>query len=88
VKKVAVGGGACGDMMAYAIAAGCDTFVTSDLKYNQFLDGAAQKLNLIDAGHYPTENPVCQVLLDWLQEAFFDLPVAVSKVHKEVFRYL
>ncbi|MEG1072748.1 MAG: Nif3-like dinuclear metal center hexameric protein [Oscillospiraceae bacterium] len=88
VKKVAVGGGACGDMMAYAIAAGCDTFVTSDLKYNQFLDGAAQKLNLIDAGHFPTENPVCQVLLNWLQEAFFDLPVAISKVHKEVFRYL
>ena len=31
VCRVAVGGGACGDYEAAVIAAGCDTFVTSDL---------------------------------------------------------
>ena len=38
VSKVAVGGGACSEYDAAAIAAGCDTFVTSDVTYHQFLD--------------------------------------------------
>ncbi len=59
VRKVAVGGGACGDYEDAAIAAGCDTFVTSDLSYHQFLDAAGKGINLIDAGHFPTEDPVC-----------------------------
>ena len=48
VHRVAVGGGACGCYIPQAVAAGCDTFVTSDLKYNDFLD--TEGLNLIDAG--------------------------------------
>ena len=35
VRKVAVGGGSCADEMHDALAAGCDTFVTADVKYNQ-----------------------------------------------------
>ena len=38
VRKVAVGGGSCADGMLAALDAGCDTFVTSDVKYNQFWD--------------------------------------------------
>ncbi len=52
VHRVAVGGGACADGMAEALAAGCDTFVTADVKYNQFWDAADSGLNLIDAGHF------------------------------------
>jgi len=88
VHKVAVGGGACGDMLDDAIAQGCDTFVTSDVKYNVFLDAAAQGVNLIDAGHFPTENVVCPVLLNWLAQGFSDVEVAQSQHHHEVFTYL
>ena len=88
VHKVAVGGGACADMMIDAIDHGCDTFVTSDVKYDGFLDAKAVGMNLIDAGHYPTENVVCPVLRDWLRTAFPELNVSISKVHHEVFTYL
>lgn len=86
VKRVAVGGGACGGMLENALAQGCDAFVTADVKYNGFLDAQAQGLTLIDAGHYPTENVVCPVLADWLKRAFTPRGVEVflSKVHKEV----
>ncbi len=53
VEYIAVGGGACGDEIDAVIAAGCDTFVTSDLTYHQFLDAAPKGINLIDAGHFP-----------------------------------
>lgn len=88
VHKVAVGGGACGEMMEDAIALGCDTFVTSDVKYHQFLEAKAQGLNLIDAGHFPTEDVVCPVLQDWLAQRFPQVTVTVSTRHHEVFPYL
>ena len=66
VHRVAVGGGACGEYIPQAIAQGCDTFVTSDLRYNDFLD--TRGLNLIDAGHFPTENVVCPAIKAYLEE--------------------
>lgn len=85
IRRVAVGGGACGGMLDDALAQGCDAFVTADVKYNGFLDAKAQGMTLIDAGHYPTENVVCPVLEDWLKRAFTPRGVEVflSKVHKE-----
>ncbi|MEG2119875.1 MAG: Nif3-like dinuclear metal center hexameric protein, partial [Pseudoflavonifractor sp.] len=88
VCRVAVGGGACGDLLPDAVSAGCDTFVTADVKYDGFLAAKALGLNLIDAGHYPTENVVCPVLVEWLQAGFPEIPVLQSKCHNEVFSYL
>ena len=88
VRKVAVGGGACADMLDEVLAKECDTFVTSDIKYNHFLEAKAQGINLIDAGHFPTEDVVCPVLLDWLAERFPQISVSISKRHHEVFSYL
>lgn len=88
VHKVAVGGGACADMMGDALAQGCDTFVTADVKYNAFLDAAALGLNLVDAGHFPTENVVCPVLLNWLAKDLPEVEVALSQTHHEIFTCL
>ena len=86
VQRVAVGGGACGSMLEDVIAQGCDTFVTSDLKYNQFLDAKALGLNLLDAGHFPTENVVCGPMVQWLSKAFPKMEVRLSEVHREVYK--
>lgn len=88
VRMVAVGGGACAEFMADALAQGCDTFITSDVKYHQFLEARALGLNLLDAGHFPTENVVCPVLQDWLSRRFPQVAVSVSQRHAEVFSYL
>ena len=85
VKKVAVGGGACGSLMEDALVQGCDTFVTADLKYNNFLDAQALGLNLMDAGHFPTENVVCTPLAARLAQAFPQTAVRVSRVHREIY---
>ena len=87
VSRVAVGGGACGDFEADAIAAGCDTFVTSDLGYHQFLDAAGKGINLIDAGHFPTENLVCGEIVSYLSARFPALAVTKSASHREVIQY-
>lgn len=85
VCRVAVGGGSCGSMLHDAVAAGCDTFVTADVKYDVFLEAKELGINLLDAGHFATENVVVEPLACGLQEAFPELTVQVSRVHKEVF---
>ena len=86
VHRVAVGGGACGDYIPQAIADGCDTFVTSDLRYHDFLDTTA--LNLIDAGHFPTEDVICVPLADYLQKVFPAATVIKTTAHSsEVIQY-
>ena len=86
VHRVAVGGGACGDYIAQAIALGCDTFVTSDLRYHDFLD--TKELNLIDAGHFPTEQVVVPELCRRLQAVFPAVSVSTSTSHQtEVIQY-
>lgn len=88
VRKVAVGGGSCSSMVEDVLAQGCDTFVTADVKYDAFLDAKARGLNLIDAGHFPTEQVVCPVLKQWLSTRFPQLTVDISRRHREVFSYL
>ncbi len=87
VRQVAVGGGACAGDMLDAIRAGCDTFVTSDAKYNQFWDAQDLGLNLIDAGHFPTENPAVEVLVAKLQAAFPEIEVKISQTHADCMKF-
>lgn len=86
-RKIAVGGGACGSELLCAAGAGCDTFVTADVKYNQFWDAAGYGLNIIDAGHFYTENPVCSRLCAALQQAFPDLEVRISEKHRDCMKF-
>ena len=88
VKKVAVGGGACGDEIGHVLAAGCDTFVTADLKYHQFAEAKDMGLNLIDAGHYQTEVLVCEYLAKMLQEKFPDVTVEISQKQDDYIRFI
>ena len=83
VRRVAVGGGACGSMLADAVAMGCDTFVTADVKYDQFLEARALGVNLLDAGHYATENVICDRMAQYLSKRFPEVSVLVSHRHKE-----
>ena len=87
VRKVAVGGGSCADGMFEALTAGCDTLVTSDCKYNQFRTAYEQGLNLIDAGHFHTENPAMPVLAAKLRAAFPEIEVKFSEKHTDCMKF-
>lgn len=87
VHKVAVGGGSCAGAMLDALQAGCDTFVTADIKYNQFWDAHDLGLNLIDAGHFQTENPTTHVLAEKLRAAFPEIKVKISENHRDCMKF-
>ncbi len=87
VNRVAVGGGACAGAMLEALDAGCDTYVTADVRYNQFWDAYDLGLNLIDAGHFHTENPVTAILAQKLSEAFPEIQVKISEKHQDCMKF-
>lgn len=87
VRTVAVGGGGCADGLMAALSAGCDTFITSDIKYNGFWDAYEQGLNLIDAGHFCTENPVVAVLAEKIAAAFPEIEVKISETHADCMKF-
>lgn len=87
VHKVAVGGGSCAGGIEEVSAAGCDTFVTADVKYNQFRTAYELGLNLIDAGHFHTENPTMSVLAAKLRAAFSDVEVQISANHRDCMKF-
>lgn len=86
VCRVAVGGGSCGSMLSDVAAAGCDTFVTSDVKYDVFLAAKDLGINLIDAGHYATEQVVCPALAERISRQFPALEVMQTQVHGEILK--
>lgn len=69
VSRVALlGGGGAGDADA-ARAAGADTYLTGELKHNQLTDAPEYGMNLIAAGHFYTENLICDRLASLVREA-------------------
>jgi len=87
VRKVAVGGGSCCDEMQQALDAGCDTLVTGDVKYNDFWDAYDLGLNLIDAGHFYTENPVVSYLAGQIAAQFPEITVKISETHHDCMKF-
>ena len=78
VKRLGLCGGAGAGDLDLAIASGCDTFLTADVKHHQFIQANEDGINLVDAGHFSTENVVVPVLQRWLNEDFPDLDVRIS----------
>ena len=81
VRRLAVMGGSGGDSIERAFALGCDTYLTADIKYHQFLLAKELGINLIDGDHYCTEAPVMPSLASKLSAAFPGVEFMLSKTH-------
>ncbi len=60
VKKVYVVGGDGKDLIENAIQCGADTIITGRASYNTTIDAKDMEINIVEAGHFYTENPVCK----------------------------
>ncbi|QKQ74794.1 Nif3-like dinuclear metal center hexameric protein [Nostoc sp. TCL240-02] len=75
ISRVAVLGGSGAGYISAVAKTGAQAYLTSDCKFHQFQESRDLNLILIDAGHYATERPACDRLvqkfqslnLDWVQ---------------------
>ena len=87
VKRLAVMGGAGGAALEDAYAKGCDTYVSADLKYHTFQRAQELGMNLIDADHFCTEQPVIPTLCEKLKQRFPEVSFSVSQKHVPLIRF-
>ena len=78
VRRVAVVGGSGGDYVREAVRLGVDTFVSGSLGYHDMEDAVELGINLIEAGHYFTEFPVTEFLVELVAEMDEDIYVEVA----------
>ncbi|MCF2670239.1 MAG: Nif3-like dinuclear metal center hexameric protein [Butyricicoccus sp.] len=88
ITRVAVGGGACGKMMDAALTKGADAFVIGDCSYDLMQRAQALGLTLVDAGHFPTENPVAQTFASHLAAQFPTIETIVSTDHADCIQFV
>jgi putative NIF3 family GTP cyclohydrolase 1 type 2 len=75
ISRVAVLGGSGASYISAVVKTQAQVYLTSDCKFHQFQESRDRHLILIDAGHYATERPACDRLvqkfmslnLDWVK---------------------
>jgi dinuclear metal center YbgI/SA1388 family protein len=88
VQIVAVSCGGGSMLLEDAIAAGCDTFFTGDMKYHDFLIAQNRGINLVECGHFATENVIIPAMAEFLQRRFRDITITQSRESKEPYQCL
>ena len=78
VQTVALCSGSGGHEIHTAYHAGADAYVTADLDHHDAQAAQEIGLNIIDAGHFETENIICEFLHEFLYNRFPDLNIKIS----------
>jgi dinuclear metal center YbgI/SA1388 family protein len=86
VKRIALCGGAGSFLIADALAAGADMYITADMKYHEFFD-ANGRMVIADIGHYESEQFTIDLLAEILEQKFLNFAVLKTKVQTNPVRY-
>ena len=68
IKRVALLGGSGDDFISEAITLGADAYVSGELGHHPMTDAPDMNITLIEAGHFYTEQPVCEALCEMIKK--------------------
>ncbi len=78
ITTAAVCSGSGGDLIYCAYNAGADVYITSEIKHHEAQLALELGINLIDAGHFETENIIRGFMKDYLKAEFPELKILKS----------
>lgn len=92
IKKVGLCTGSGAEFIYDAFQAGCDCYITGDVKYHDAQYAIGLGIAVIDAGHFETENITAAVLVERLNkiigEKGFDVEVLLSDTYINPFQII
>lgn len=88
VKTVAVSSGAGGSNVFDAARLGADVLVTGEIKHHEINAANTMNLNIIDVGHYKSEDIVILPLANKLSERFSDITFTKSKAYNDFIKFI
>lgn len=77
VRNICICPGSGMEYVKTALETGCDTFVTGDVKYHGALDAKESGINIIDLGHFATEQIAITPLAERLSRELPDISIDV-----------
>ena len=86
IKRVGVLGGSGANGIKAATYAGCDAYLTGDIKYHDFF-AAENKMLICDIGHFESEQFVTQQLIEILSEKFPKFAISKTKENTNPVNY-
>lgn len=86
IRRLAVCGGAGGDLLEEAMAAGADALLTGDVKHSVMIQSLWAGFPIFDGGHFSTEVCVLRPLRRQLRERFPQLPISVLGETEQIFQ--
>jgi len=91
IRKVALCSGAGSDYITLASQMGCKCLITGDIKYHEAQLAKQLDLNIVDAGHFETENIYTTFLKEFLsnrcKEKGYDIKIIESESIQNPFEY-
>ena len=87
ITRVAMCGGSGGSMIPDAIAAGAQAYITSDVRYHDFLD-YGDRIFIIDIGHFESESCTKRIFYHIITQKFPNFAVHYSDSEKNPINYI
>ena len=88
VKKVAVSSGSGGCEIFSAADAGADVLVVGEIKHHEINAANAMGIDIIDVGHFKSEDIVILPLVNRLSNKFFDVKFTKSTTYSDKIKFL
>lgn len=88
VKTVAVSSGAGGSEIFAAAKAGADVLVTGEIKHHELNFANENGVNVIDAGHFKSEDIVISALQKKMQAEFSSVKFTKSSIYTDKVKYI
>lgn len=88
VKKVTVSSGAGGSEIFAAAQIGADVLVTGEVKHHEINAANELGVNIVDAGHFKSEDIVILPLINKLSDNFLDVNFTKSKAYSDNIKFI
>ena len=85
IEKVCVVNGSGADYIQSAAKAKCDCLITGDVKYHEAQMALELGINIIDAGHFETENLFTELIAGYLEERIMKEKLSVEVIKSKVY---
>ena len=87
VSKIAIINGSGQDFIAKAVSKGADCIITGDTTYHFASDYKEMGINILDVGHFASEQVTFFNVMERLKEKFSDVEFITSKVEEDPFSF-
>lgn len=87
IKRMAMCGGSGSEFIADAVKAGAQAFLTSDIRYHDFVDWK-DEIILLDIGHYESESCIKGIFYNVIQKKFPNFACYYSDKEENPIKYI